>query len=78
MLASVRAFHAKHRFRETGGGDMAYRIALMAEELGDVSASVAKGRTKRSTAVPSIKACGLGPGWGQLPDTVSAEPRPRQ
>ena len=29
MLAAVRAFQGKHRFRETGGEDMTYRIALM-------------------------------------------------
>jgi NTP pyrophosphatase (non-canonical NTP hydrolase) len=43
MLASVQAFHDKHRFRDTGGEEMTYRIALMAEELGEVSACVTKG-----------------------------------
>lgn len=44
MLKAVQAFHEKHRFRETGGEDMTYRIALMAEELGEISACVTKGR----------------------------------
>ncbi|WPL19654.1 hypothetical protein Thiowin_04791 [Thiorhodovibrio winogradskyi] len=44
MLAAVQAFHDKHRLRETGGEDMVYRIALMAEELGEISASVTKGK----------------------------------
>lgn len=44
MLAAVQAFHDKHRFRETGGEDMVYRIALMVEELGEISASVTKGK----------------------------------
>jgi NTP pyrophosphatase (non-canonical NTP hydrolase) len=44
MLAEVQAFHDKHRFRETGGEDLVYRIALMAEELGEISASVTKGK----------------------------------
>ena len=43
MLAAVQAFHDKHRFRETGGEEMAYRVALMAEELGEISSCVTKG-----------------------------------
>ena len=44
MLAAVQAFHDKHDFKNTGGEDMAYRIALMAEELGEISACVTKGK----------------------------------
>ena len=44
MLAAVQAFHAKHDFRNTGGEELSYRVALMAEELGEVSACVTKGR----------------------------------
>lgn len=44
MRAAVQAFHDKHRFRETGGEDLVYRIALMTEELGEISASVTKGK----------------------------------
>ena len=43
MLKSVQAFHDKHQFRETGGEDLIYRVALMAEELGEISACVTKG-----------------------------------
>ncbi|MEW8506712.1 MAG: nucleoside triphosphate pyrophosphohydrolase family protein [Candidatus Thiodiazotropha sp.] len=50
MLAEVKAFHAKHRFRETGGEEMAYRIALMAEELGEISSCVTKGKSKQALA----------------------------
>lgn len=50
MLAAVRAFHEKHRFRETGGEEMAYRVALMAEELGEISACVTKGKSKELLA----------------------------
>lgn len=45
MLQAVRGFHDKHRFRETGGEEMTYRIALMCEELGEISACVTKGRS---------------------------------
>lgn len=48
MLEAVQAFHDKHRFRETGGEEMAYRIALMAEELGEISACVTKGKSKEA------------------------------
>lgn len=44
MLATVQAFHDKHDFSGTGGEDMTYRIALMAEELGEMSACVTKGK----------------------------------
>ena len=50
MLAEVQAFHDKHRFKETGGEEMIYRIALMAEELGEISACVTKGKSKHLLA----------------------------
>ena len=50
MLAAVQAFHDKHRFRETGGEELAYRVALMTEELGEISACVTKGKNKERLA----------------------------
>lgn len=50
MMAAVQAFHDKHRFRDTGGEELTYRVALMAEELGEVSACVTKGKSKDSLA----------------------------
>jgi NTP pyrophosphatase (non-canonical NTP hydrolase) len=50
MLAAVQAFHSKHRFNETGGEEMTYRVALMAEELGEISACVTKGKSKQALA----------------------------
>ncbi|MEJ2688220.1 MAG: nucleoside triphosphate pyrophosphohydrolase family protein [Gammaproteobacteria bacterium] len=44
MLDAVQAFHDKHDFKNTGGEDLAYRVALMAEELGEISACVSKGK----------------------------------
>lgn len=46
MLAAVQAFHDKHDFQNTGGEELNYRIALMAEELGEISACVTKGKSK--------------------------------
>jgi NTP pyrophosphatase (non-canonical NTP hydrolase) len=46
MLAAVQAFHDKHDFRNTGGEELTYRVALMAEELGEVSSCVTKGKGK--------------------------------
>jgi NTP pyrophosphatase (non-canonical NTP hydrolase) len=46
MLKAVQAFHDKHDFKNTGGEDMPYRIALMAEELGEISSCVTKGKDK--------------------------------
>ncbi len=50
MLAAVQAFHDKHRFRETGGEELAYRVALMTEELGEISACVTKGKSREHLA----------------------------
>ncbi|MEE9421842.1 MAG: nucleoside triphosphate pyrophosphohydrolase family protein [Gammaproteobacteria bacterium] len=44
MLDAVQAFHDKHDFKRTGGEDMMYRVALMAEELGEISSCVSKGK----------------------------------
>ncbi len=50
MLAAVQAFHAKHRFREQGGEEMTYRIALMVEELGEIAECVTKGKPRDKLA----------------------------
>jgi NTP pyrophosphatase (non-canonical NTP hydrolase) len=48
MLEAVQAFHLKHDFRNTGGEELTYRVALMAEELGEISSCVTKGKSKES------------------------------
>lgn len=50
MLAAVQAFHDKHDFKNTGGEEMTYRLALMVEELGEVAECVTKGKDKRELA----------------------------
>ena len=50
MLAAVQAFHDKHDFKNTGGEELAYRVALMTEELGEISACVTKGKDRDSLA----------------------------
>nr|MBS0021216.1 nucleoside triphosphate pyrophosphohydrolase family protein [Gammaproteobacteria bacterium] len=50
MVEAVRAFHEKHDFKNTGGEELAYRIALMTEELGEISACVTKGKTRQQLA----------------------------
>lgn len=44
MLDAVQAFHDKHDFRNTGGEVLEHRVALMAEELGEISACITKGK----------------------------------
>ncbi len=44
MLEAVQAFHDKHDFENSGGHDLKFRIALMCEELGEISAAVTKGQ----------------------------------
>lgn len=53
MLAKVQAFHDKHDFKNSGGEDLSYRIALMAEELGEISSCVTKGKSKEELAEES-------------------------
>lgn len=50
MLKAVQDFHEKHRFKEKGGEDLPYRVALMAEELGEISACVTKGKDREQMA----------------------------
>ena len=50
MVGAVQAFHDKHRFRETGGEELTYRVALLAEELGEISACVTKGKPPAALA----------------------------
>lgn len=50
MLEEVQAFHNKHDFKNTGGEEMTYRVALMAEELGEISSCVSKGKSKQQLA----------------------------
>jgi len=53
MLAKVQAFHDKHDFKTSGGEDLAYRVALMAEELGEISSCITKGKSKEALAEES-------------------------
>ncbi len=50
MLDAVQAFHDKHDFRNQGGEEMLYRIALMTEELGEMAEVVTKGKPKEQLA----------------------------
>ncbi len=50
MMAAVQAFHDKHDFKNTGGEELTYRLALMAEELGEISACVTKGKSREALA----------------------------
>jgi len=50
MLDAVQAFHDKHDFKNTGGEEMTYRLALMAEELGEISSCITKGKGKENLA----------------------------
>jgi NTP pyrophosphatase (non-canonical NTP hydrolase) len=74
MMAAVRAFHEKHCFRELGGEEMTYRIALMAEELGEISSCVTKGRGKRELTeeVADLLILVLGTGIAQEIDLSQA------
>ncbi|WP_197722123.1 MazG nucleotide pyrophosphohydrolase domain-containing protein [Sulfuriflexus mobilis] len=50
MLKAIQAFHDKHDFKGTGGEDLTYRVALMAEELGEISSAVTKGKSSEQLA----------------------------
>ena len=44
MLEAVQAFHDKHDFKNSGGEELTYRLALMVEELGEMAECVTKGK----------------------------------
>ncbi len=50
MLALVQAFHDKHDLQAKGGEELVYRVALLAEELGEISACVTKGKPPEALA----------------------------
>ena len=50
MRGAVQKFHDKHDFKNSGGEDLKYRIALMCEELGEISAAVTKGKSREALA----------------------------
>ena len=50
MLAVVQSLHDKHDMENTGGHDLRFRVALMCEELGEVSAAITKGKGKDKLA----------------------------
>lgn len=50
MLEAVQAFHDKHDFKNKGGEELTYRMALMAEELGEIGAAITKGKPKEQLA----------------------------
>lgn len=50
MMDKVQSFHDKHQFNKNGGEDMIYRLALMTEELGEISEAVTKGKSKDELA----------------------------
>ncbi len=50
MLKAVQAFHDKHDFKNRGGEELTYRMALMAEELGEIGAAITKGKPKEQLA----------------------------
>ena len=50
MLAAIQAFHDKHDFKGTGGEDLPYRVALMAEDLGEISSAITKGKSTEQLA----------------------------
>lgn len=50
MLEAVQAFHDKHDFKNKGGEELTYRMALMAEELGEIGAAITKGKSKEQLA----------------------------
>ncbi len=52
MMGRVARFHHKHDFAapENNGHDMGYRLALMIEELGELSAAITKGKPAAEAA----------------------------
>lgn len=50
MLDEVREFHNKNDFDQQGGHEPLYRLALMQEELGEISECITKGKSREQLA----------------------------
>lgn len=50
MRKAVQNFHEQFDMKSRGGHDLKYRVALMCEELGEISAAVTKGKSKEQLA----------------------------
>jgi NTP pyrophosphatase (non-canonical NTP hydrolase) len=50
MQKAVQRFHDKNDLKNNGGEELHYRIALMAEELGEISSCVTKGKGTENLA----------------------------
>jgi NTP pyrophosphatase (non-canonical NTP hydrolase) len=50
LLAAVQAFHDKLDFKNTGGEELVYRVALMAGEPGEISPCITKGKDTNKLA----------------------------
>jgi len=50
MNGAIQKFHDKHDFKNQGGEDLVYRVALMTEELGEISSCVTKGKSREALA----------------------------
>lgn len=50
MMEQVRLFHDKNQFDENGGHEPLYRLALMQEELGEISECITKGKSQSELA----------------------------
>jgi len=48
MLAAVQDFHDKHHFRNNDREELTYRVALIGEELGELSPCMSKCKSKGS------------------------------
>ena len=88
MMQAVQAFHDKHDFKNTGGEELNYRVALMAEELGEISSCVTKGKSKHllSEEVADLLILIMGTGiaagfdlnqafWGKMDKLMARESR---
>ena len=50
MIKAVQRFHDKHDFKNRGGEELNYRVALMTEELGEIASCVTKGKSTSALA----------------------------
>ena len=88
MMQAVQDFHDKHDFKNTGGEELNYRVALMAEELGEISSCVTKGKSKHllSEEVADLLILIMGTGiaagfdlnqafWGKMQKLMARESR---
>lgn len=70
---AIKQFHDKYEFKGTNNEDMQFRLNLLIEELGELSAAITKGKTREEIIEENIDLLNL-----TLGNFISIEATPQE